>query len=268
MKVFLSWSGEPAKSIALAMRDLIDMLCKGVDPWVSAADIQKGARWGAELAKELSTTNMGIIVLTPYNLKSDWLLFEAGALSKSVEDGHVHPLLVGVGTDKLPSPLSQFQATMFRHDDVRDLLVRLASSTPKPGSQSDLYRRFDEQWPSVEKKVTAALELGASLATAQAIDSSAAVQRAANSQKPEDVEDLALNADQMAILSYLAKSNGTMRSPADIADACGMNVERVKLRLSELAQTDVVSTILNMVTGAKYGLGNQGRQIAIDQGWI
>ncbi|MGN6260555.1 MAG: TIR domain-containing protein [Ralstonia sp.] len=268
MKVFLSWSGEPAKMIALVMRDLIDMLCKGVDPWVSAADIQKGARWGAELARELSTTNVGIIILTPYNLKSEWLLFESGALSKSVKDGHVHPLLVGLGTESLPNPLAQFQATIFRRDDVRDLLVSLASATSKPGSQGDLYRRFDEQWPFVEKKVADALAYGAALAIAQSIDSTAAAERSTKSQKQGSVEELTLNADHMEIMKFLAGKNGVKQPPTSIAEGLQKNYERIVLHIEELEGWGYVSESFSPAIGPVFGLDTKGRKLALQFGWI
>lgn len=263
MKLFLSWSGEPAKAIALAMRDLIDMLCKGVEPWVSSTDIKRGARWGFELAKELSTTNVGIIVLTPYNLKSEWLLFEAGALSKSVEDGHVHPLLFGIDASRLPSPISQFQATVFRHAEVRDLLWALANSTEKPGSQSDLYRRFDEQWPVLEKKVRDALELGAALAIAEEVDAAAAVQRSRAKE-----ESFTLEADHMATLEFLARANGVKQTTSSIADGLKQNYDRAALRVEQLLDRGYVLASRSPAAGMVYGLSMKGRELALQSNWI
>jgi len=272
MKLFLSWSGEPARTIALALRDLIDMLCKDVVPWVSSADIKRGARWGTELAKELSSTNAGIIVLTPNNLQSEWLLFEAGALSKSVEDGQVHPLLVGVDPDSLPSPLSQFQATIFHHDDVRDLISGLASSTAKPGSQSDLFRRFDEQWPALEMKVadsiSRAAELAAALATAQQIDSAAAAERAAAIHAPTTVAEITLNGDHTDVLKFLASADGVKQPCTSIAKGLGKSYDRVTLHVEELAEWGYVSEVFSPAVGPVFGLDTKGRKLAMQFGWI
>lgn len=50
---------------------------------MSATDIDKGTRWREEVGTALDTMKAGIICLTPENLSAEWLLFEAGALSKT-----------------------------------------------------------------------------------------------------------------------------------------------------------------------------------------
>jgi hypothetical protein len=49
---------------------------------MSAADIDKGAKWSTEISRELEQANFAVSCLTPENLNEPWLLFEAGALSK------------------------------------------------------------------------------------------------------------------------------------------------------------------------------------------
>lgn len=65
---------------------------QAVDPWMSA-ELQKGARWGTEVAKTLEQSRFGIVCLTKENLNENWILFEAGALSKAT-DGNVWTLLL------------------------------------------------------------------------------------------------------------------------------------------------------------------------------
>ena len=79
-----------------------------VEPWLSEA-IEKGARWGAEIARALQETHYGILCMTPENLTAPWILFEAGALSKNVEYGRVCAYLLDVSLVDLPRPLGQFQ---------------------------------------------------------------------------------------------------------------------------------------------------------------
>jgi hypothetical protein len=55
------------------------------EPWLSAEDIEKGAKWNQVVSGELEKSNFAIICLTPENLGAPWLLFEAGALSKRPE---------------------------------------------------------------------------------------------------------------------------------------------------------------------------------------
>src|SRR5260370_7231044 len=85
--VFLSWSGPRSKSAAEALKDWLPNILQTARPWMSATDIEKGTRWREEVAAALDTMKAGIICLTPENLTAEWLLFEAGALSK-IRDPH------------------------------------------------------------------------------------------------------------------------------------------------------------------------------------
>src|SRR6185295_17387373 len=84
MKVFLSWSGTPSKTVAIAFRDLLKRVIQSSEPWVSDRDIQAGRRWRGDLAEELRETNFGIICVTKDNQSAPWILFESGALAKMV----------------------------------------------------------------------------------------------------------------------------------------------------------------------------------------
>jgi hypothetical protein len=59
----------------------------------------------------------------PYesDLNSPWILFEAGALSKSLVNGRVVPFLIDIQPEEMNGPLSQFQAVSMTKDGVRDL---------------------------------------------------------------------------------------------------------------------------------------------------
>ena len=50
MKVFLSWSGELSHKVALAFREWLPNVIQSIEPYVSSEDIDKGARWSAEMA--------------------------------------------------------------------------------------------------------------------------------------------------------------------------------------------------------------------------
>jgi hypothetical protein len=67
--------------IALVLRDWIPDVIRGVEPFVSSEEIRKGKRWPLELANALEELRYGIICLTPTNVNSPWINFEAGALS-------------------------------------------------------------------------------------------------------------------------------------------------------------------------------------------
>lgn len=58
-------------------------MLQSVQPWLSSKDITFGTRWSSVLSDVLAETDVGIVCLTADNLAANWLLFEAGALSKA-----------------------------------------------------------------------------------------------------------------------------------------------------------------------------------------
>jgi hypothetical protein len=82
MKVFLSWSGERSKAAAQILRQWLPDVIQSIEPWMSAEDIDAGARWNSELTNKLAETRCGIICLTRDNQLAPWVHFEAGSLSK------------------------------------------------------------------------------------------------------------------------------------------------------------------------------------------
>src|SRR4051794_9109874 len=107
MKVLLSWSGEPSRSVAAALRQWLPDVVQSVRPWMSEADIEAGARWGERIQRELNETRFGILCVTPQSMQAPWLLFEAGALAKTIQDTYVCPYLIGVEVSELQGPLTQ-----------------------------------------------------------------------------------------------------------------------------------------------------------------
>src|SRR6266403_3949719 len=96
MKVFISWSGPISNKVAVLLRDWLPSVIQAVEPYVSSEDIDKGARWSTDIAKELEAAHFGILCITPDNISAPWINFEAGALSKALDKSKVVPLLVGV----------------------------------------------------------------------------------------------------------------------------------------------------------------------------
>lgn len=135
MRVFISWSGGPSRELALALRNWLPKVLRSVDPFVSAKDIDKGANWTTVLDQELTDTNFGIVCVTPENLRSPWLHYEAGAIAKSVS-ARVCPVLLSVKTDQLDAPLSQLQVTELTEPDIGLLALSLnkASEVTLPPS--------------------------------------------------------------------------------------------------------------------------------------
>jgi hypothetical protein len=152
-EVFVSWSGERSKAVAYALRDWLPKVMNALKPWLSASDIEKGTRWTNEIAEKLSSSSVGIICLTPENLHEDWILFEAGALSK-LQNAYVCTFLVGLGSTEVEFPLAQFQSTRATKDEVFELLRTLNGRLGVDAlSDAHLTDAFEMWWPRLEDKL-------------------------------------------------------------------------------------------------------------------
>lgn len=162
MKVFISWSGSRSRIAAEALRGWLPSVLQALEPWLSSADITAGSRWHQELGAELSSSSFGIICLTPENQGSHWLLYEAGALSRSVENSRVVPYLVGLRKADLSGPLSHFQAVEAEKEGTFELLRSLNNSLGVAGerglSDSGLARAHGLWWPELEAQLRRALD--------------------------------------------------------------------------------------------------------------
>lgn len=154
MKVFISWSGARSKKVALIFRDWLPTVIQALEPFVSSEDIEKGARWNTDIAQELKEASFGLICVTKDNLTAPWLNFEAGALSKSIDNSYVAPLLFDVKPSELKSsPISQFQATSFNVEDVKRLVETLNAAAGNCLSSARLDKAFELCYPDLEKSL-------------------------------------------------------------------------------------------------------------------
>ncbi len=155
MKIFISWSGERSETLAKALRDWFPLVLHYVEPWLSQSDIEAGERWGVEVAKELESSNYGVICVTRENIASPWLLFESGALAKSMQEGRVIPLLLDLDFKEISGPLAQFQAKKAEQEGIKELVVSLnkAATTPIPDQQ--LEKLFAALWTDLDNTITA-----------------------------------------------------------------------------------------------------------------
>jgi tetratricopeptide (TPR) repeat protein len=153
MQVFISWSGPRSKVVAQNLRQWLHDVIQFVEPWMSAEDIQAGARWNDELSTTLQQIRFGIICLTPENQQTPWILFEAGALAKTIEKTNVCPYLIGMEPNEVSArPLTQFQTKRANRDETWELLCSInerldGNSLP----EKQLERTFERWWPDLEK---------------------------------------------------------------------------------------------------------------------
>lgn len=155
MDVFISWSGTRSGAAAEALRTWLPKIINAVKPWLSSADIDKGARWSADVAGRLESAKAGIICLTPANMHADWILFEAGALSKTiVQKTLVCPLLIDLEPTDVEGPLAQFQATRVVKGDVLKLLKTLNTGLGENSlTDGHIDEAFEVWWPRLESQL-------------------------------------------------------------------------------------------------------------------
>jgi hypothetical protein len=151
--ILISWSGERSLLVAKAIRKWLPKIIQTAKPWMSDTDIAKGSRGLDDLSKALEGIKVGISCLTPENLREPWILFEAGALSKSLDDRtRLCTFLVGgLQLQDVSPPLGMFQATRAEKEDTRKLMHTINQAlSNEPISEEDLNDLFDKMWPTLE----------------------------------------------------------------------------------------------------------------------
>jgi hypothetical protein len=155
MKVFLSWSGNRSKAVAETLGAWSARVVQAVEPWISS-DMEKGARWPTEVADHLEEAKVGIVCLTASNLNEPWILFEAGALSKTKES-YVCTFLLDIAPADVEPPLGQFQHTVFSKNDMFLLMKTVNDAVQKCGEKSltdeNLAGVFEVFWPQLETEL-------------------------------------------------------------------------------------------------------------------
>jgi hypothetical protein len=148
MKVFVSWAGESSKAVALALRKVLPNMLQELDVFVSEHDIPSGSRWAMQLAARLQHTNFGIFCLTPESLTSQWLVFEAGALTK-LEEGRACGLLHGLSLSDVTGPLAQFQHKPLEPEPFEALLQDLNKLLEKRLDPASITQIHQKWWPDL-----------------------------------------------------------------------------------------------------------------------
>jgi len=97
---------------------------------------------------------VGIVCLTASNLSEPWILFEAGALSKT-KGSYVCTFLLDIGAADVEPPLGQFQHTTFEKEQVFKLMQtinRCVEANAERGlTEANLETMFETFWPRLEK---------------------------------------------------------------------------------------------------------------------
>ena len=252
MRIFLSWSGHSSYQVADVLREWLPAVLPYARPWVSAEDIDKGARWANEIAIELSRSNFGIICIVPGNVNQAWLNFEAGAISKTLDVGRVAPVLVGVDREEIVGPLAQFQSTVFKMRDVRRLVKSINRSHTDPIDERQMLKTFDACWRSLEDAITA-IEFRDE-------------DEEYDDEEEQDTDEL--DEKEEEILVYLSENDGQEVPASEISRTIGENLTRTKHYITQLLDGEYVYDLLAMDQGDVYGIDDNGRVYLVEHDMI
>jgi len=152
--VFLSWSGARSKAVAAALRSWLKNVLQAVDPWMSEQDIQAGQVWFNEVADKVDVCAFAVICVTPENLDSKWLNFEAGAIGMARREGS-HRLAAPYVLDLdelgvLPQPLGAFEAKKADKAGTFGLVESINKTLPSPLEAAVLKEVFEMWWPQLD----------------------------------------------------------------------------------------------------------------------
>lgn len=157
-EIFISWSGARSRVLANALHDWIKNILPDSEPWLSEENMEAGSRWSLEIAHRLERSNVGVLCVTPENRYSAWLSFEAGAISKSLNESSVCPLLFDLKRDELDGPLAQFQAVEFSAEGVTSLVKQLNELQQSPVRTDFVERQLSVWWTELQKQVSEGME--------------------------------------------------------------------------------------------------------------
>lgn len=152
-EVFISWSGESSRLVARALANWLPDTLQFIECWMSDVDIGAGAQWSSELKAHLDTCSFGILCLTPDNLDSRWMLFEAGYLAKSISGSRIIPYLFKLKPTDVTYPLAQFQAAETTKEGTLKLITSLNAASEQPMSDERVARLLDHWWNDLDARI-------------------------------------------------------------------------------------------------------------------
>jgi hypothetical protein len=153
--IFLSWSGERSLRIAEILVEWLRVVIPEARPFFSP-ELEKGVPWEPDLEGQLSSISAGIVCLTPENLSTPYIHWEAGKLSKSMETARVYTYLYDLSPGEVRKPLSQFQHTLA---DSKNETLKLAKSISEFLQSADneqiITKRVELAWPNWDSALKA-----------------------------------------------------------------------------------------------------------------
>jgi hypothetical protein len=266
MRVFISWSGKRSAALAHALREWLPTVIQAVEPWMSESDIDQGARWSPEIATQLEQAHVGVICLTPDNVLSPSLHFEAGALSKALDKSLVCTYLLELEPTDLRWPLADFQATRANREETKKLLMTINKALVEQALPSDrLDKAFERWWPELEVQI-AKLPRRSDNASKTSRSDRELLQEILELLRNRRMEEVKVETDRIRAVAQLAALDAELAElqerHAAIVEACGADSGSQ----SELGLMRERTRVEMMVREALARRDHFRRQLAVIQG--
>ena len=218
-KIFISWSGDRSKKVAVVLRKWIRQVIQFLDPWMSSEDIAKGERGFEDIVQNLTESKASIICMTPDNLTSEWVHFESGFIAGKVGKPRLWTFIIGFNPANLTGPLREYQWTACERDDVWKLVksmntVRGPEFLPEPQLQDV----FDTYWEILQAQLNPII--------AQIEEDQAAQADATDSPQPEMPQD-EIRDHLREIVVTLRRQQQDTPSDYDRAKSAGYTMKRL-----------------------------------------
>jgi hypothetical protein len=148
VNLFIGWSGETSRKLAIALDDWIQDVIQAVKPWISE-DLGPGI-WPHKLEDSLKETKFGIFCLTKENRDAPWMHYEAGFLAREVP---VYPYLLNLEPVEIKGPFSYMQMLHANKEGTLKLLFAINEviGGPHAISRERLTKVFDVFWPKLNE---------------------------------------------------------------------------------------------------------------------
>lgn len=155
LSIFISWSKRCSGDIAKEIKQWIEENVAQVSVFISH-EIGAGEKWQRVIDDKLTNADMGIIVLTPENINSAWVLFEAGAIYN--KDGKILPLLCGREAGKIEGPLKNLNYVDFSKKGIKKLLEQINTQLGLSMTDNAIKNSIEGTWANLEGKIAPLIE--------------------------------------------------------------------------------------------------------------
>lgn len=168
MKIFLSWSGNRSKEIALLLKKFLEGLFRNdVNVWMSHESITYGSMSIQEIHTALINSDKCIALITEDNISSPWIMYEAGTImgqnSANTVKANNRDIIIPILFDDISdlkfvgNPLNQFQRLQYNRKTMLRLVKQFNGATRSFTEDDILEKQFSLNWSALNKEIKAIL---------------------------------------------------------------------------------------------------------------